>query len=239
MTRFPWECPICNKAATITDVDYEIKVYVIDIPNKSGAVRTVVTFVVCPNEKCKEFTLEFDLDRVKWSKRFDKWQTIETINSWSLIPSSQAKPFPGYIPAPIIKDYKEACLIKDLSPNASATMARRCLQGMIRDFWGVIARTLAVEIDLIKDDVDPDIWKAIKATKDIGNIGAHMEEDINLIIEVDPEEAGYLIKLIEILLNDWYISRHKRKEQLKTITEIDKAKKKQKKSGKKVVKTQK
>jgi hypothetical protein len=32
---------------------------------------------------------------------------------------------------------------------------------------------------------------------------------INLIIDVDPEEAQLLIGLIEFLIEDWYITRHK------------------------------
>jgi hypothetical protein len=31
-----------------------------------------------------------------------------------------------------------------------------------------------------------------------------------LIIDVDPEEAQLLIGLIEFLIEDWYITRHKR-----------------------------
>jgi hypothetical protein len=46
-------------------------------------------------------------------------------------------PLPDYIPEQIKDDYYEACSILNLSPKASATLARRCLQGMIRDFWGI------------------------------------------------------------------------------------------------------
>jgi hypothetical protein len=45
----------------------------------------------------------------------------------------------------------------------------------------------------------------------IGNIGAHMEKDIGLIVEVDPNEADLLLELIETLLREWYVQRHERK----------------------------
>ena len=48
-----------------------------------------------------------------------------------------------------------------------------------------------MEIDAIKDKVDPLTWKSIDATRKIGNIGAHMEKDINLIVDVDPKEARF------------------------------------------------
>ena len=35
------------------------------------------------------------------------------------------------------------------------------------------------------------MWQAIDAVRSIGNIGAHMEKDINLIVDVDPEELIY------------------------------------------------
>ena len=56
-----------------------------------------------------------------------------------------------------------------------------------------------------------------------------MEKDVNLIIEIDPNEADLLISLIEILIKDWYINRHERQKQLKKIAEIGKQKKSKKK----------
>jgi len=140
-----------------------------------------------------------------------------------LIPSNQkdrAKAYPGYIPQPILNDYQEACSIADLSPKASATLARRCLQGMIRDFWGVSGKSLHHEILAIEDKVDPVVWEAILDVKSIGNIGAHMEKDINLIVDVSAEEADLLIEMIEMLLDDWYVARHEKQQKLQRIKEV-------------------
>jgi hypothetical protein len=52
-----------------------------------------------------------------------------------------------------------------------------------------------------------------------------MEKDINLSIDVDPNEAAQLILLIEMLFHDWYIVRHEREENLKAITALAQAKK--------------
>lgn len=38
-----------------------------------------------------------------------------------------------------------------------------------------------------------------RQVREIGNIGAHMEADINVIIDVDPDEAQILIDLVELL----------------------------------------
>jgi hypothetical protein len=59
----------------------------------------------------------------------------------------------------------------------------------------------------------------------IGNIGAHMEKDIDLIIYVEPQEASALIGLIEMLLEDWYIDRYEKQQQLQNIVKISEKKK--------------
>jgi hypothetical protein len=64
---------------------------------------------------------------------------------------------------------------------------------MIRDFWGVSKNRLVDEVEAIEEKMDPLTWQAIDAVRKIGNIGAHMEADINVIIEVEPREASLLI----------------------------------------------
>ncbi|HEX7939680.1 MAG TPA: DUF4145 domain-containing protein [Gemmatimonadaceae bacterium] len=138
---------------------------------------------------------------------------------------------PPYIPAPIVADYREACLIRHLSPKASATLARRCLQGMIRDFWGVKAARLVDEIDAIEGKVDSLTWDAIQAVRGIGNIGAHMEKDINTVVDVDAEEAGLLIGLIETLVDEWYVGRYERQKRMSKLVDVGKQKQTERKGG--------
>lgn len=156
----------------------------------------------------------------------------DVLQSKMILPRSAARTFPNYIPAPIREDYEEASLILEDSPKASATLSRRCLQGMIRDFWGVKKGRLVDEIEAIKDKVDPLVWQSIDAVRNIGNIGAHMEKDINLIINVEPDEAAILLKLIEQLVDDWYINRHEKEKRLESIVKISNDKKQQKKQSK-------
>ena len=119
------------------------------------------------------------------------------------------------------EDYEEACAVLNLSPKASATLARRCLQGMIRDFWGITKDTLNAEISALKDRIQPDLWAAINGLRQLGNIGAHMEKDTNLIVDIDADEAEKLIKLIELLMKEWYINREERKQLFGDILEIN------------------
>lgn len=143
---------------------------------------------------------------------------------WNLYPDSQAKQLPNYIPASLIEDYEEACKIVDLSPKSSATLSRRCLQGMIRDFWQVKKKSLLDEIKVIEDKVDPETREVLHALRQLGNIGAHPERDINLIVDINPEEAAQLILFIEYLFEEWYIKKHDRQSMLANIKNINKTK---------------
>ena len=62
------------------------------------------------------------------------------------------------------------------------------MQGIIRDFWGISKSRLVDEIDALKDKIHPSQWKVIDGVRRIGNIGAHMEKDINLIVDIDTDE---------------------------------------------------
>ncbi len=101
---------------------------------------------------------------------------------------------------------------------------------MIRDFWKINTRSkkLKDEIEAIKKNVQPQVWKAIDSVRRIGNIGAHMEQDVDLIIDVAPDEADKLIKLIEFLFDQWYIQRAHTEELLNDVVDIAEEKAQQK-----------
>ena len=141
------------------------------------------------------------------------------------------KQFPSYIPKAIRQDYEEACAIVTLSPKASATLSRRCLQGMIRDFWGITKPTLNKEIDELQDKIPADLWSSIDALRQLGNIGAHMEKDTNVIVDIDPDEANSLIQLIELLMKEWYINREERKKLFSNIITTNQTKQSERKKN--------
>lgn len=220
---YSWTCPYCSRVATITGNNISSDVHSFNQNNKTGqlGLRTFVT--VCPNSECREFVIEAALYKADYNPNLRL--VGDPILEWSLRPQSSAKPFPEYVPAPIRQDYEEACLIASLSPKASATLARRCLQGIIRDFWGIQKSRLIDEINELNGKIDGTTWQAIDAVRSIGNIGAHMEKDINLIVEVDPEEADMLLRLIEVLLQEWYIRRYEREKHMQKVIAAAEAKK--------------
>lgn len=223
MSNFDWTCPFCNRHATITDQSVHVGTTDFVIKNAEGDRRLTSVFVVCPNPKCKKFTLTFHLHHLYWIQN-QGYRQGNLLQTWQLIPASKALSFPDYIPQSIIADYNEACLVANLSPKASATLARRCLQGILRDFWSAKPGRLVDEIEQVKDKIDPLTWAAIEAVRKVGNIGAHMEKDINVIVDVEPHEAELLVGLIETLLKDWYVAREERRTRLQQISELSQAK---------------
>ncbi|CAM8626742.1 Domain of unknown function DUF4145 [Comamonadaceae bacterium] len=223
MSSFNWTCPHCDRAVTISENRTSVYRHTLEITNKHNFVGLETRFIVCPNPDCNEFTLIASLDRMKPVNY--GFQKSGHMRGWQLLPESKAKHFPDYIPSVVLQDYREACLIRDGSPKASATLSRRCLQGILRDFWGVKPANLVNEIESIKDKVDPVSWAAIDAVRRLGNIGAHMEKDINVVIDVDPGEADLLIELIETLLTEWYVHREERRVRMSKLTEAATSKK--------------
>ena len=56
-----------------------------------------------------------------------------------------------------------------------------------------------------------------------------MEKDVDLIIDIEPDEAQKLLKLIEMLLEKWYITRHDEEALLNEIIGIAESKEEQRK----------
>lgn len=229
-----WTCPHCDRDQVITDPNADVGTHRLDVRDDNefgGKVGVRIMTVLCANNSCKKITLKVALTR--WGFVSGKgWTELENepdIAMFPLLPESAAKSQPTFIPAPLREDYREACRIRDLSPKAAATLARRCLQGMIRDFCDISKSTLNAEILELRRLIDSgeqprgvthESMDAIDAVRNVGNIGAHMERDIDVIVPVDPDEAQLLIELIELLLEEWYVARHKREQRLSAVRQL-------------------
>ena len=223
MTAQEWTCPHCDRSqiATSENRDTNTNYLALGLKEKIGSR---VFAQRCLNPACGMVTADVWIGR--WISPGGNGISRPDFTApplfWRrVVPEGAAKPMPEFVPKAIRDDYAEACLIRDLSPKASATLARRCLQGMIRDFAKVSVKSkrLVNEIEALEEAVENgtaprgvsiDSIEALTAVRKVGNIGAHMEADIDVIVDVDPGEAQILINLIESLIADWYVERHKR-----------------------------
>lgn len=203
-----YTCPFCGKLiddslvktqlwflppAHMRPLDSHTDTLVFDQRTSDDQVCTVLR--TCPS--CKRESVSINRDTGH-----------ETFDVLAYPPRKMAD-LPYYIPEAIRIDYSEALSIVSLSPKAAATLCRRCLQAMIHDHWGIHGKNLNAEITTLRDKIPEKIWSAIDALRRIGNIGAHMEHDSSLIIDISQADAMRLIRLIELLMNLWYIEEHK------------------------------
>lgn len=213
----------------------------IQLKNPAPVTETVwVYFKVCPN--CWNTTLE--VSTVGGSLK----------NKSFAFPTQAVKQYPDYIPEQIRTDYTEAFLTAKISPKASATLSRRCLQGILRDYWKITPQFWDSHIELkrevrLKESSKANLWQEIKAVeqlggvpapiiaafrqlKDIGNIGAHPEIDTSLIVDVEPGEAEALVSLIDLIIRQTYIQRNTDEELLRQVEGIALRKAEQRGGGK-------
>ncbi len=221
-------CPYCNHAFPVTNDTYASRFPSYQSDTKAKGYKgfdqaydseVSISFYRCPN--CNEYTIIAQRTGTN----------VSSDDSFYIKPKSLAKRFPDYIPKAIREDYEEAYSILQLSPKASATLARRCLQGMIHDFWNIHEKNLNAEITSLKSLIPPMQWKVLDGIRSLGNIGAHMEHDINKIVDIDPEESVKLLKVIEKLISDWYINRYETEKLYEEVINISDEKQLQRKSN--------
>jgi hypothetical protein len=213
-----WTCDFCGIAQITTDNAETDEVSLTVGSSKHGQLYAAVTVFSCANPTCKEATIICGIYDI-----FAKDATTSKHKSFQigtqLWPRSGSKSTPESVPTQIREDYAEAYLIRELSPKASATLSRRCLQSIIKDFCKVDERTLNLAIKalrmLVADGTLPagvtlDAINAIDDVCHIGNIGAHIEDDVNLIATTEPLESQVLLELLNFLIKDWYVERERR-----------------------------
>ena len=226
---FPFRCPYCNRDTTIVAENFSLK-FVKPAPvGVRGDLLYELAFTVCPNPECGEHVAGLSEYPVTWVPHAQEWSKTqeEPFHRWPLLPASRARPYPAFVPVAIRNDYAEACAIVALSPKASATLSRRALQGIMREFYGAKPGRLVDEIKQVETSglVEPDIIEAIDAVRKVGNVGAHMESDINVIVEIDEGEADSLISLVELLIDETYIRREERTKRISGVKAVAAAKK--------------
>ncbi len=118
-------------------------------------------------------------------------------------------PCPKIVPDDVAVDYKEACLVFDDSPKASAALSRRCLQTLLRNHGKSIKKDLADQIQEILDSGKLPSYLAenIDGIRNIGNFAAHPLKSTasGEIAEVEPGEAEYCLDTIELLFDFYFV----------------------------------
>jgi len=123
------------------------------------------------------------------------------------------------VPNDLLSDYDEACKVLHLSPKASAALSRRCLQAIIREHLSITERTLFEEIEKASQlpSLPSDMSGDLHTLREMGNSAAHPMKNPNtgVIINIVPEEAEYMLEIIEHLFDHLFIAPKKRADRRK------------------------
>lgn len=162
----------------------------------------------CPNPCCGKFILKLVRSNYKGSNASISQDHIVDENI--IYPLVALRPkAPIQVDKHIAKDFNEACLVLSFSPKASAALSRRCLQNILREKAGVTHGNLIKEIEqVINNGKTPSyITDSVDAIRNVGNFAAHPAKDkvSGEIIDVDPGEAEWLLDVLELLFDFYYV----------------------------------
>ena len=103
--------------------------------------------------------------------------------------------------------------MESLSKKASAALARRCLQNLLR-FQKITGKNLNEEIDLAIKTLPPYLAESIDAIRQIGNYAAHpaKTEKTGEILDVEAGETEWILNTLEQLFDFYYVAPAKIQE---------------------------
>ena len=225
-----WVCPFCGASASPSDETSRTVSIDFDMDNVRGPHLFEARVIVCPNKQCREFVLETALIpdagavTVKPGRKA-AWRLVPPLDvPLSEGPKPAAMTLPDYVPEDIRQNYREACAVRRSSPAAAAALARRALREMIRDFWGIDDSTLTAQLAALEDELEPPVWEAIARARDRGNILRQMDVPAGVLVDADPRDAEELIRLVEMLVSEFYVKHRERKDQIEEIVDLAEAK---------------
>ena len=202
-----WHCPACDNVATPETI-YAGKAQFFDRKGlHAGPSEKYPTFklvaIICA--ACGKESLIVSKSRLV----NDGIDGLNDRTDWTrrLLPLGRGtKSFP-HTKEIHLKSYRAACETLEVSPEASACMSRRCLQGILAE-QGYKQWDLSRQIDaLLADKVLPKaLHKSVDAIRSFGNFGAHLINDVTTfqIIDVEPSEAAWCIEIAEQLMDHYY-----------------------------------
>jgi len=158
-----------------------------------------VASMICPNSDCKKIIIKLICS--------DEAVIVKELTVWPI--TSSRKPVPSSVDTIFANDYKEACLILNLSPKASAALSRRCLQNILREKAGIKKGNLVNEIQQVIDShkLPSYLSDNIDVVRNIGNFAAHPMKSTSTgeIIDVEPGEAEWMLDVIELLFDFYFV----------------------------------
>lgn len=114
---------------------------------------------------------------------------------------------PSQVPAELSKDFNQAAIVLADSPEASAALARRCLQHLLRTAGAVKRADLSREIEEALPILPSALREDVDAIRKVGNFATHPSKSTatGSIVPVEPGEADWLLDVLEGLFDHYFV----------------------------------
>jgi len=125
------------------------------------------------------------------------------------------------VPEPYKRDFEEAGAILEVSPRMSAVLSRRLVADVLKDqgHYGLKKNALA---EFVEDETQPLLLRRMAdRLREAGNFGAHTVKDglTGEIIDVDGEDAEFVLDVAEALMNHFIVTPAHISEQMNKLDE--------------------
>lgn len=222
------KCPYCGYVYH-SELGGNVFAYLLTDPGMNVAVHSVIR--VCPHIDCKKAEALVDVGSFPAVLRgrqeeerhlFRQDLPGASFHRRILPPESGGKQEfkTPQVPEAIYRDYDEACKLLEISPSASATYARRCLQNMLRARFKIKPGKLSGEINALSSlspPVSQEVLEALDHVRKLGRFNAHPEDEIRVVREITDDAAKRIIDVIEILISDFFIAPAEHSERLEAL----------------------
>ena len=220
------KCPYCGYMYQVA-LGGNVFSNVFSDPGGNAAVHSVI--FVCPHIACGRTEVVVDAGVPTHARKGRDDARGELASSFFrarlLPPEGQGRAefnVPS-VPEALFRDYDEACRLLRVSPCASATYARRCLQAMVRKKFKLKPGKFMNEIKSLASmngAVATEIVEALERARKIGKFRAMPEDDVKVLADVSHDEARQTIGVIEALLFDWFIVPSEREQRINALRAI-------------------
>lgn len=206
-------CPHCNHRVAFLPPQggtpswsYVERVDDEESPNRGTLIEHTFIIGLCPDLECGRPTILYEVaesvEGVWDSRDVIKHQVVYPAESGRILVDEE-------VPLDLRELYAEAGRIEALSPNGAAFLGRRILERVLREQLKSSSGTpLAKLIDeyIRTSSLPAELDQLMHDVRSFGNIAAHPLESIdNQILDVEPQEATYVLDVIAELLNFIYV----------------------------------
>lgn len=193
------ESILCPHCSTATAVEFDmLGAQYMFIKREGGKARYSISHGYCHNPACGRLVIRLnqDIDDGTHTARY-------------VVPPHGKRVKADGIPPKMAGDYEQACAVLDASPSASAALARRCLQRIIREHFGIKEPRLYDEIKKAAklETLPRYLADGLARVSEIGSLPAHPAHDtrIGVIADVERAEAELTLEILESLFKHCYV----------------------------------